>query len=78
MALSDSEQIARDILVSSAASMPWTLGGLDDERKTKVIEELTTQAFELADSFMLEIERRRDQRSEIERAYEDTGEMLPW
>jgi len=78
MALSDSEEIARDILVSSAASMPWTLGGLDDERKTKVVEELTTQAFELADSFMLEIERRRDQRSEIERAYEDTGEMLPW
>ena len=78
MALSDSEEIARDILVSSAASMPWTLGGLDDERKTKVVEELTTQAFELADSFMLEIERRRDQRSEIERAYEDTGEVLPW
>ena len=78
MALSDSEQIARDILISSASSMPWTLGGLDNERKTKVIEELTTQAFEMADSFMLEIEHRRDQRSEIERAYEDTGEMIPW
>ena len=78
MALSDSEQIARDILISSASSMPWTLGGLDDERKTKVIEELTTQAFEMADSFMLEIEHRRDQRSEIERAYEDTGEAIPW
>jgi len=78
MALSDSEQIARDILVSSASSMPWTLGGLDDERKTKVIEELTTQACEMADAFMLEIEHRRDQRSEVERAYEDTGEALPW
>jgi len=78
MALSDSEQIARDILVSSASSMPWTLGGLDNERKTKVIEELTAQAFEMADSFLIEIEHRRDQRSEIERAYEDTGEMIPW
>ena len=78
MALSDSEQIARDILVSSASSMPWTLGGLDDGRKTKVIEELTAQAFEMADSFMLEIEHRRDQRSEVERAYEDTGETIPW
>ena len=78
MALSDSEQIARDILVSSAASMPWTLTGLDDKRKTTMVEELTGQAFELAEAFMLELEHRRDQRSEIERAYEDTGEMLPW
>ena len=78
MALSDSEQIARDILVSSASSKPRTLGGLDDERKTKVFEELTSQAFEMSDAFMLILEHRRDQRSEVERAYEDTGETIPW
>jgi len=78
MALSDSEQIARDILVSSASSMPWTLGGLDDAKKTQVIEELTTQAFEMSDAFMLVLEHRRDQRAEVERTYEDTGETIPW